>query len=59
MKPPSETDAVDAATENPVAGIDQSIGDFKYDVAYEFDAGTGLTENTVRYISSVKQEADW
>ena len=59
MKPPSETDAVDAAVENPVAGIDQSVGDFKYDVKYEFDAGTGLSEETVRYISSVKKEAPW
>jgi Fe-S cluster assembly protein SufB len=59
MKPPSETDAVDAAVENPVAGIDQSVGDFKYDVKYEFDAGTGLSEDTVRYISSVKKEAPW
>jgi len=44
---------------NPVAGIDQSRGDFKYDVAYEFDAGTGLNERTVDYISAVKKEAPW
>ncbi|HLP24559.1 MAG TPA: Fe-S cluster assembly protein SufB, partial [Acidobacteriota bacterium] len=59
MKPPSETDALDVPVENPVAGIDQSAGNFSYDVNYEFDAGTGLTEQTVRYISSVKKEADW
>ena len=59
MKPPSETEAIDVPIENPVAGIDQSVGDFKYDVNYEFDAGTGLSEQTVRYISSVKKEADW
>ena len=52
------TDA-DQVAENPVAGIDQSVGDFKYDVKYDYDAGTGLTENTVRYISSVKKEAAW
>ena len=46
-------------TANPVAGIDQSRGDFKYDVAYEFDAGTGLNERTIDYISSVKKEAPW
>ena len=45
--------------ENPVAGIDQTKGDFQYDVAYEFDAGTGLSEKTVDYISSVKKEAPW
>ena len=59
MNPLSETDTLDTATSNPVAGIDQSRGDFKYDVNYEFDAGTGLTENTVRYISLVKKEAPW
>ena len=45
--------------DNPVAGIDQTKGDFTYDVAYEFDAGTGLSERTIDYISSVKKEADW
>jgi Fe-S cluster assembly protein SufB len=53
------TAPLDPAAENPVVGIDQSRGDFKYDVAYEFDAGTGLNENTIRYISSVKKEANW
>ena len=54
-----ETDTLDTAVENPVVGIDQTKGDFQYKVDYEFDAGTGLTENTVRYISSVKKEAPW
>src|SRR5512137_2474333 len=44
---------------NPVAGIDQTRGDFQYDMTYEFDAGTGLNERTVDYISSVKKEAAW
>ena len=34
-------------------GIDQTKGDFQYDMTYEFDAGTGLNEKTVDYISSV------
>ncbi|HEY0946833.1 MAG TPA: Fe-S cluster assembly protein SufB [Opitutaceae bacterium] len=65
MKPPTETDTltppvVDEGTvDNPVVGIDQTVGDFKYDVKYDFDAGTGLSENTVRYISAVKKEAPW
>ena len=59
MSQPPEADTLDTATENPVVGIDQTKGDFKYDVAYEFDAGTGLSEKTVRYISSVKKEAPW
>ena len=67
MKPPTDTLAPapgqtsedHEAAVNPVGGIDQTVGDFQYDVAYEFDAGTGLNENTVRYISSVKKEAPW
>ena len=48
-----------ALAESAVAGIDQSVGDFKYDVAYDFDAGTGLSERTIHYISEVKKEAPW
>ena len=64
MKPLIETETLsttelDEAVANPVAGIDQTKGDFKYDVDYEFDAGTGLSEKTVDYISSVKKEAPW
>jgi len=63
MKPPTDTDtlssAADLAVENPSVGIDQSAGNFSYDVNYEFDAGTGLNERTIDYISSVKKEAAW
>ncbi|MBM3853046.1 MAG: Fe-S cluster assembly protein SufB [Verrucomicrobia bacterium] len=64
MKSPAELDSqppaeLDEVAGNPVAGIDQTKGDFQYDVAYEFDAGTGLSERTVDYISSVKKEAPW
>jgi len=59
MKPPTETLAEDVVMDNPAVGIDQSSGDFQYDVKYEFDAGTGLNEDTIRYISSAKKEADW
>jgi FeS assembly protein SufB len=64
MKPPSDIDVppapdAESSVENPVAGIDQAIGDFTYDVKYEFDAGNGLNENVIRYISGVKKEADW
>lgn len=67
MKPPSDTlaapeaPALDDSTaiENPVGGIDQAAGDFTYDVKYEFDAGSGLNENVIRYISDVKKEASW
>ena len=67
MKPLTELEAPpasvtpDAAVEtaNPVEGIDQSAGNFSYKVDYAFDAGTGLNEDTVRYISTVKKEAPW
>jgi len=39
--------------------IDRSVGDFHYDVDYEFDAGTGLTERTIDFISDVKKDPDW
>jgi Fe-S cluster assembly protein SufB len=53
------TDTLETSIENPVAGIDQSNGNFKYDMTYDLDAGTGLSERTVDYISSVKKEAPW
>jgi Fe-S cluster assembly protein SufB len=46
-------------TENPVLGIDQSAGNFSYNVDYEFDAGTGLSEKTIDYISAAKKEDPW
>jgi Fe-S cluster assembly protein SufB len=39
--------------------IDREKGNFRYDVDYEFDAGTGLTEKTIDYICDVKGEPDW
>ena len=39
--------------------IDQSIGDFSYPEKHEFDAGYGLTRDTVNYIADVKGEPDW
>src|SRR5215207_2055563 len=61
MKPPTDLEGppVEEALDNPVAGIDQTRGDFSYNVSYAFDAGTGLNEKTVDYISGVKKEAPW
>ncbi len=42
-----------------ISQIDRDRGNFRYDTTYEFDAGTGLTEDVVRYISSVKGEDEW
>jgi Fe-S cluster assembly protein SufB len=46
-------------TETSAVAIDRSIGDFHYDVKYGYDAGTGLNEGVVNYISDVKQDPDW
>ncbi len=40
-------------------GIDRNAGDFSYAEDYAYDAGVGLTAETVRYISSIKKEDDW
>ena len=39
--------------------IDRSVGDFSYPEDHTFDAGTGLSEQTIHYISGVKGEPDW
>jgi Fe-S cluster assembly protein SufB len=59
LAPPDAAPEAEFANENPVAGIDQAVGDFTYDVKYEFDAGSGLNESVIRYISDVKKEASW
>ena len=40
-------------------GIDRSVGDFSFEEDYAYDAGLGLSEKTIDYISDVKGEADW
>lgn len=40
-------------------GTDSKEHLFHYDVPYTFDAGIGLTKETIAYISRVKQEASW
>lgn len=39
--------------------IDRTRGDFRYDEKHEFDAGTGLSHDTIDYIANVKGEPDW
>ena len=39
--------------------IDRTAGDFVYPEQHTFDAGTGLTKDTVDYISRVKDEPEW
>lgn len=43
----------------PDINIDRSIGDFRYDVEYEYDAGVGLNERVINYIADVKNDPDW
>ena len=39
--------------------IDTEKGNFHFETSYDFDAGVGLNEEVVRYISSVKKEENW
>ncbi|MGB0290814.1 MAG: Fe-S cluster assembly protein SufB, partial [Opitutales bacterium] len=39
--------------------VDTEKGNFSYPEDYAYDAGVGLSEDTIRYISDVKKEADW
>ncbi len=39
--------------------LDRSAGDFSFAEDYAYDAGIGLDENVVRYISQVKGEDEW
>jgi Fe-S cluster assembly protein SufB len=43
----------------PDLNIERDVGNFHYDTKYEFDAGVGLTEDTIEYISKVKGEDEW
>ena len=43
----------------PDINIERDVGDFHYETDYEFDAGVGLTEQTIDYIADVKGEDDW
>jgi len=52
------TTATDTATREAI-DIDRSRGDFRYDVQYKHDAGFGLSEKTVEFISNVKNEDAW
>lgn len=48
----------DSATLEAV-NIDQDEGNFSYPEDYAHDAGYGLTEKTIDYISDIKGEAEW
>ncbi|MCH8474517.1 MAG: Fe-S cluster assembly protein SufB [Opitutales bacterium] len=46
-------------TEAQEIDIQTDIGDFLYPENHTYDAGTGLSEKTIDYISDVKGEDDW
>ncbi|PYM01488.1 MAG: Fe-S cluster assembly protein SufB, partial [Verrucomicrobia bacterium] len=46
-------------TDTSAVNIDRDKGDFHYTVDYGYDAGVGLDERVVDYISDVKQDPDW
>ncbi len=39
--------------------IDRTRGDFRYDEKHEYNAGVGLTHDTIDYIVNVKGEPEW
>ncbi|MGC3991038.1 MAG: Fe-S cluster assembly protein SufB [Chthoniobacteraceae bacterium] len=46
-------------TESTQLDIDRSVGNFSYPESHQYDAGVGLTHETIDYITNVKGEADW
>jgi Fe-S cluster assembly protein SufB len=49
---------LDTATMQAV-DIDRTAGDFSYPENHKYDAGVGLSEATIDYISDVKNDPDW
>ena len=39
--------------------IERNAGNFAYPETHVHDAGVGLTEDTIHYISNVKEDPDW
>ena len=50
---------IDLQEQEEALNLDTEKGNFSFPENYEFDAGVGLTEDTINYISDVKKEADW
>src|ERR1700686_1111236 len=46
-------------TGTSAVNINRSIGDFAYPEVHVRDAGIGLSEKTIHYISDVKEDPDW
>ncbi len=39
--------------------VDREKGNFHYETSYAYDAGVGLSEEVVNYVSGVKEEDEW
>ena len=46
-------------SDNVTIDIDREKGNFHYETDYEYDAGMGLTEKTIDYITDIKGEDEW
>lgn len=55
----SESNAVIDEDTSKAIDIDRSKGDFTFPERHKYDAGRGLSESTIDYISEVKGEAEW
>ncbi len=48
-----------STTNTPELDIKTDIGDFVYPEKHKYDAGVGLSEDTINYMCEVKDEPDW
>lgn len=51
--------STETATVQQVALEKDDVGNFSYPEQHKYDAGYGLTEDTIEYISNVKDESEW
>ena len=49
---------IDQKTQNAI-DIDRAKGDFHFPEKHKYDAGVGLSADTINYISDVKNDPDW
>ncbi len=49
----------EAGSQEAAINIDRDKGNFFYNTTYAYDAGVGLSEATVHYITDVKKEDEW
>ena len=54
----SDTATVDQETQTAI-DIDRTKGDFSFPENHKYDAGVGLSKDTVDYICNVKKDPDW